>query len=63
MSKADQGEGVFRLRNVNIVGLYYLFNCATCFGLSTIFMHTYFSSTYSIDNVSVVFFFFRKTHR
>jgi hypothetical protein len=33
----DQDEGIFRLRNVNILGFYYLFNCATCFGHSTIF--------------------------
>jgi hypothetical protein len=32
---------VFRLRNVNIVGFNYLFNCDTCFGHTTIFMHTY----------------------
>jgi hypothetical protein len=31
-----QGESVFRLRNFNIVGFYYLFNCATCFGHTTI---------------------------
>jgi hypothetical protein len=46
---------VFRLRNVNIVGFYYLFNCATCFGHTTIFKHTYFPRTYSIDNGIVVF--------
>jgi hypothetical protein len=51
-----QGDGVFRLRNVNIVGLYYLFNCDTCFGHSTIFKYTYFPRTYSIDNGSAVFF-------
>jgi hypothetical protein len=51
----DQGESVFLLRNFNIVGFYYLFNCATCFGHTTIFMHTYFLRTYSIDNGSVVF--------
>jgi hypothetical protein len=33
---------VFRLRNVNTVGFYYLFNCATCFGHTTIFKYTYF---------------------
>jgi hypothetical protein len=44
----DQGESVFRLRNFNIVGFYYLFNCATCFGHTTIFEHTYFHRTYSI---------------
>jgi hypothetical protein len=33
----DQGESVFRLYNVNIVGLHYLFNCATCFGHTIIF--------------------------
>jgi hypothetical protein len=32
-----QGESFFRLRNVNIVSFYYLFNCATCFGHTTIF--------------------------
>jgi hypothetical protein len=52
-----QGESVFRLRNFNIVGFYYLFNCATCFGYTTIFGCTYFPRTYSIDNGSVVFFF------
>jgi hypothetical protein len=31
----DQGDSVFRLRNFNIVGFYYLFNCATCFGHTT----------------------------
>jgi hypothetical protein len=41
-----QGEGVFHLHNVNIVDFYYLFNCATCFGHTTIFMHTYFPRTY-----------------
>jgi hypothetical protein len=51
-----QGDGVFSLRNVNIVRFYYVFNCATCFGHTTIFKHTYFSRTYSIDNESVVFF-------
>jgi hypothetical protein len=46
----NQGESVFRLRKVNIVGFYYLFNCATCFGHTAIFMHTYFPRTSSIDN-------------
>jgi hypothetical protein len=52
----EQGESVFRLRNVNVVGFYYLFNCATCFGNTTIFRHAYFPMTYSTDNGSVVFF-------
>jgi hypothetical protein len=47
--------GVFRLRNVNIVGFYYLFNCATCFGHTTVFNDPYFPRTYSIDYGSVVF--------
>jgi hypothetical protein len=51
----DQGEGVFRLRNVNIVGFYYLFNCATSFGHTTIFKYTCFPRNYSIDNGSVFF--------
>jgi hypothetical protein len=37
-----QGKSVFRLHNVNIVGFYYLFNCAKCFGHTTIFRYTYF---------------------
>jgi hypothetical protein len=32
-----EGESFFRLRNGNIVGFYHLFNCATCFGHTTIF--------------------------
>jgi hypothetical protein len=36
----SQGESVFRLRNFNVVGFYYLFNCATCFGHMTIFKYT-----------------------
>jgi hypothetical protein len=32
-----QGESAFRLRNFNIVSFYYLFNCDTCFGHTTIF--------------------------
>jgi hypothetical protein len=36
-----QGESVFRLRNVNIVYFYYLFNCATCVGHMTILKYTY----------------------
>jgi hypothetical protein len=39
--KRSQGEGVFRLRNVNIVYFYYLFNYATYLGHSTIFKHMY----------------------
>jgi hypothetical protein len=35
-----QGESVFRLYNVSIVDFYYLFNCATCFGHTTIFMQS-----------------------
>jgi hypothetical protein len=46
-------ESVFRLRNVNIIGFYYLFNCAKCFGHMAIFKYTYFPRTYSIDNGSV----------
>jgi hypothetical protein len=45
----DQGESVFRLHNVNIVGFYYLFNCATCSGHTTIFKHTYFPRTSEND--------------
>jgi hypothetical protein len=52
---SGQGECVFRLCNFNIVGTYYFFNCATCFGHTTIFRNTYFPRTYSIDNGSVVF--------
>jgi hypothetical protein len=37
--ETNQGESVFRLRNVNIVGFYSLFLCATCFDNSTIFIH------------------------
>jgi hypothetical protein len=51
----DQGESVFVLHNINIAGFYYLFNCATCFGYTTIFKYTHFPRTYSIDNGSVVF--------
>jgi hypothetical protein len=50
----DQDEGVFCLRYVNIIGFYYLFNCATCFGHMTIFKNAYFPRTYSIDNGSTV---------
>jgi hypothetical protein len=49
LNAIDQGEGFFRLRNVNIVGFYYLFNCVACFGHSTIFMNTYFPRAYSTD--------------
>jgi hypothetical protein len=52
----DQGEGIFRLRNVNIVGFYYLFKCATCFGHTTIFNYIYIPRTYSIDNGSVILY-------
>jgi hypothetical protein len=52
----DQGESVFRVHNFNIVGFYYLFNCATCFGHTTIFKYTYFQRTYSNNNGSVGFF-------
>jgi hypothetical protein len=38
----DRGESVFCLRNFNIVGFYYLFNCATYFGHTTILKYTYF---------------------
>jgi hypothetical protein len=38
---------VFRLRNLIIVGFYYLFTCATCFGHTTIFKYLYFPMTYS----------------
>jgi hypothetical protein len=38
---ANQGESVFRLRNFNILEFYYLFNCATCFGHTTIFKYTF----------------------
>jgi hypothetical protein len=55
ISTANQGECIFRLCNANIVGFYYLFNCATCFGHMTIFKHTYFPRTYSIDNGSIDF--------
>jgi hypothetical protein len=44
-----QSESVFRLRNVNIVDLYHLLNCATFFGYMTIFKYTYFPRTYSIE--------------
>jgi hypothetical protein len=40
--KFSQGESVFRLRNVNNVDFYYLFNCAKRFGHTTIFRHIYF---------------------
>jgi hypothetical protein len=36
-----QSESVFRLHNVNIVDFYYLFNCATCFAHTTIFLGKY----------------------
>jgi hypothetical protein len=39
---------LFRLRNVSIVGVCYLLNCATCFGHTTIFkQNTYFPKTYN----------------
>jgi hypothetical protein len=47
LTLVSQGKSVFRLRNVNIVGFYYLFNCATYFGHTTIFKYTYFPRTYS----------------
>jgi hypothetical protein len=51
-------RGVFHLRNVNIVGFCYLFNCFNC-SMFQSYDHLQvdiFSRIYSTDNGSIVFF-------
>jgi hypothetical protein len=54
----DRGENVSRLLNFNIIGFYYLFNCATCFGHTTFFKYTYFPRTYLLTEIK---FLYKKT--
>jgi hypothetical protein len=50
-------ESVFRLRNFNIVGFYYLCNCATCLGHTTIFKYTHLcDSVFRLRNFNIVGF-------